>query len=359
MTEFYKPRWWCFALAVILIVAVSGVRTLDYDVPTYLSELARTGSAVVSPDRVFLLEGLLPDLIGTLLTFAPTYGVPPNDVSWGLGLCFACAATWFSIWNGSIGVWPAFLAVSFTRIVDTVFLFIGKSDPFLIAFLVLAVNRNVWVANVAAGLAALCHPFMAVASIVGVNAVTFWLQRRINLVQLGVTVLCAAIDLAVARIWFPHGWSRADYFAYILPFLLRNGIQFGISGAIVGLVLPLAMVACIVPNAFDKIHSPSWPIKIQPRAWPILTWFLGVCFASAILLLDHTRVTALFLIAPFLVWLTRGPFANASPPIAVKILCVLFLSRMYIPHIDYYEVAIFKYAAFKPIVEPLLSRLHI
>jgi hypothetical protein len=228
MMELYKPTWWGFALAVILIVAVAGVRTIDHDVPTYLSELVRTGSAVVLPDGAFVLEGLLPDLIGILLTSAPAHGFPPSYGSWAIGLCCVSAATGFSIWNGSIGVWAAFLGIAFTRVVDTVFLWVGKTDPLLVAFLVLAVNRNLWIANLAGGLAAFCHPLATVASIVGVNAVTFWLERRVNFVQVGVPVVCAAIDLVVAKVWISHGWSRVDYPGRMLPLLIQNGVRLGI-----------------------------------------------------------------------------------------------------------------------------------
>src|SRR5581483_4937499 len=96
------------------------------------------------------------------------------------------------------------LVVAFSRLPDTLSLWIGKMDPFLFAFLVLSVNRNRAVATTAAILAAFCNPMAAVISSVGVACAQAANGRPVAILALILTVAAAQIDLLGFHLLFPE-----------------------------------------------------------------------------------------------------------------------------------------------------------
>jgi hypothetical protein len=334
MTSLPKLSLRHFAVVGLLIVCVQGVQTADANLVVYLREIVEYGKPTVPAKDGYLLEGLLQDAIGAAFAFVQPRGIISIQLAWVLGMFCAAGALAFSIWDRTIDATVAFLAVAFTRIVDTCFLWIGKLDPFLFTFLILTINRRPWVATLAAGFAAFCHPLAAIVSTTGVNAISYWAERRVNWIQIGVAIACAAADIAIVKYRFPSVSTRTDFFSGELSLLTSNGVEFGISGAIIGIVLPLVATLCL---ARSKSFNLDWRIA------PALLWLVGAFIISAMLTLDHTRVATLIVLSPYLAWLHHEVRSNGPVDIDLHIFGALFLTRLFVPHVASEGPKIFEY----------------
>jgi hypothetical protein len=349
MTALPKISLRHFVLVVFLIVCVAGVETADANLVIYLREIIANGKPVLPPTDGFLLEGLLQDAVGVGFTFALPHSATSIQLAWAIGLFCAAGALAFSIWDRSIDVTVAFLAVAFTRIVDTCFLWIGKLDPFLFTFLILTVNRRPWVATLAGGLAAFCHPTAAVISTLGVNAITYWTERRVNWLQVAATIVCAAADIVIVKHVFPSVSTRTDLFGTQAWLLIDNGVEYGIWGAVIGIVLPVLAALCFLR---------SKPIKLDLGSAPALLWLVGAFLIAAMVTLDHTRVATLLVFVPFLAWLNHAFRSSeaAGAPLPLQLFGALFLTRLFVPHVAMEGAKIFEYEQVLRMISGVLHR---
>ena len=336
MISNYRFRWWHFLGVIALIVLVQGIKTVDTDMPVYWSQLSNHARLTLPSAQGFLLEGLLFDAIGVCLVHLQIHKITPNELGWAVGVIILVGAFVYSVIDGTISLVTAFLAVSLTRIVDSLSQWVGKLDPFLFAFLILTANRNRWVATGAAGLAAFCHPLAAIVSTIGVNLVAYYNDRKLNLPQLILTVVCAGVDLVAFRSWFPSGSSRAEFVTTQIRSIAENGLQFGVFGAIIGIALPVISVGYMTSNK---------PKEIGVRGLLVLFWLAGIFFISSMMTLDHTRVGTLLLLAPFLIWLDERLKSNEAPLLTPALFGVIFISRLFVPHVNEGGAQIFQYDA--------------
>lgn len=341
MTELPKLTLRHFLLVAFLIVCVSGVETADNNLVIYLREILQTGRPNVPATDGYLLEGLFQDAIAIAFAFLRPQGGISIQLAWVLGIFVASGALAFSIWDKTIEATTAFLAVAFSRIVDTCFLWIGKLDPFLFAFLILALNRRRWLATTAAGLAAFCHPIAAVVSVIGINAVTYWKDRRVSWLQLAAVVVCAAVDTLAVRLVFPSITTRTGLFFIQFKQLMANGIEFGISGAVIGIVLPIAAALCLAKASVEKV---DW------RSAPAMLWLIGAFLIASILTLDHTRDATLVFFVPYIAWLNYELRAKPAIGIELQLFSALFLFRLFVPHVALEGAKIFEYQQLAKIV---------
>lgn len=326
-----------FAYTIIFIVCASiiffqGLRFSDPDYPDLITTLFSSGVSSIPPTKGYLVEGLLGDFIGLAYLAAGLKGFAAQLAWWISGLVLLAAAIAFSIRNRSTSIIDVVLIVSFTRLIDTLSVWGGKFDPFLLAFLVLTANRDKRVALAGIVLAAFTHPLVGLISTAGVVLVeaTFsglWFRAAI------VTVLLAAIaDVVLFNYLFPALMDRPNIVLTILPRLLDSGLRWG---------LPTFVSALLLPFLFIQLFKPPFRLPRNSTTVLLMLWALVAAFTSCVMVLDHTRVACLLTVAPLIVFLRwqnsfRGDQATTSGLAhdAMRLFVVLFLARLVIPHID-------------------------
>ena len=229
------------ALLALPVVLVDGVRSMDADLPGFLAGLARGGAAVPA-ERGFLLEGLLTDGVGAGLA---RLGVPLGALAlawWGLGLLLLAAVLALSLRRGELAFRDLLLLVAFSHLVDTLALWVGKFDPWLMAFLVLSAWRAPAPALAGSVLAAACHPILAVLSTAGVAAVDFALERRIRWAQAVAVAVAAGADLAVVHRVVPGLVDRTGYAENLATGLLHDAALLALPTLVSAALVPFALV---------------------------------------------------------------------------------------------------------------------
>lgn len=219
--------------------------------------------------------------------------------------------------------------------VDTLFVWAGKFDPFLLSFLVMTGNKDRRVALAGIVLAAFSHPIVAVIATVGVVLVQATLRRAWFGAALAAVFVAAGMDAALFHYLFHGLWDRADSLTIWLARNLNSGGQWGLAAAVASLLLPFLYIECF-----------KQPLRLPSNAPAILLalWVGIVVIASSLLTLDHTRVACLLTIAPLIVFLRSqdAPEGDAKvAPGSSTLFFVLLLSRLVIPHFDEYGPHLF------------------
>lgn len=319
-------------IVCVLIVFFQGLRFSDPDYPSLIAALFSSGGSSIPPTKGYLIEGLLGDFIGLAYLTVGLKGFVAQLAWWISGLALLAAAIAFSVKNRSTTIVDVVLIISFTRLIDTLSVWGGKFDPYLLAFLVLTANKDKRIALSGIVLAAFTHPLVALISTVGVVLVeaTFsglWFRTAIA------TVLLAAIaDITLFHYLFPALMDRPDIVLTMLPRLLRSGLHWG---------LPSFVSALLLPFFFIQFFKPRLCVPKNGQTALLVLWVLFATFTSCVFALDHTRVASLLTVAPliiFLRWqdLLQGS-AAATPtlmPNLAWLFVVLFLARLIIPHFD-------------------------
>lgn len=312
------------ALLALPVVLIDGVRTVDADLPGFLTGLAR-GGVPVPAERGFLLEGVLTDGIGAGLARA---GLPPEALSltwWGLGLLLLAAMLAVSLRRGELAFRDLLLIWAFSHLVDTLALWVGKFDPWLMAFLVLSAWRRPGPAVAGAVLAAFCHPILAVLSTAGVVAVDLALLRRFRWPQAGAVLLAAAGDLALAHRILPGLVDRAGYAENLAAGLLHDAAL---------LALPTLVSAALVPFVLVRCFAGPFRYGERLAAAPLMAWAVAVLFVGCVATLDHTRVICLLTLAPALAFLRHQARGGAPERWDWGLFALLVLCRLALAQID-------------------------
>ncbi len=312
------------ALLALPVVLIDGIRTVDADLPGFLAGIAR-GAMPVPAERGFLLEGVLTDGIGAGFARA---GLPPEVLApawWGLGLLLLAAMLALSLRRGELAFRDLLLIWAFSHLVDTLALWVGKFDPWLMAFLVLSAWRRPGPAVAGAVLAALCHPILAVLSTAGVAAVDLALERRFRALQAGAVLLAAAGDLALAHRILPGLVDRAGYAENLAAGLLHDAAL---------LALPTLVSAALVP--FVLVRCFAGPFRYGERlgAATLAVWAAAVLFVGCVATLDHTRVLCLLTLAPALAFLRHQKGGIAPERWDWALFALLMLCRLALGQID-------------------------
>ncbi len=312
------------ALLALPVVLIDGVRTVDADLPGFLAGMARGGMPVPA-ERGFLLEGVLTDGIGAGLA---RLGLPPGALSltwWGLGLLLLAAMLALSLRRGEIAFRDLLLIWAFSHLVDTLALWVGKFDPWLMAFLVLSAWRRPAPAVAGAVLAAACHPILAVVSTAGIVAVDLALERRFRSLQAGAVLLAAAGDLALAHRVLPGLVDRAGYAENLAAGLLHDAAL---------LALPTLVSAALVPFVLVRCFAGPFRYGARLGAALLLAWAAAVLFVGCVATLDHTRVLCLLTLAPALAFLRHQARGGAPERWDWGLFALLMLCRLALAQID-------------------------
>jgi hypothetical protein len=199
----------CAAIVIICSLIVFFQGMLYWDYPEIFNAMLSSNISSITPDQGYLVEGMLEDLIGisyVAMGFKPL----TTQLLWCIsGLVLLVIVVAYSTNDRSISYFDLVLIVAFSRVIDTLSVWVGKFDPFLLSFLILTANKQRAVALVGIVLAVLSHPILAVISTAGVVLVEvafvgIWFPAAI------VAVLSAAlVDAALFHYFFPSLWSRA------------------------------------------------------------------------------------------------------------------------------------------------------
>lgn len=323
-----------FAYATVSIVCVSivlfqGLRFTDPDYPSLLATLFSQNASSIPSTKGYLLEGLAGDVTGLAYLSLGLGGLAAQFAWWTSGLALLVAAVASNLENRSTSIVDVVLIVAFTRLVDTLSLWAGKFDPFLLAFLVLTTNKDRRVALAGIVLASFTHPFVALISTAGVILVEAAFAGTWFIAGVVAVALASAADVALFHYLFPALMNRPNVALALLPKILSNSFHWGLATFVSALVLPFVF------TQFFKS-----PIRLPKNAAAILLllWAVVAAITSCVVVLDQTRVAFLLTVAPLMAFLRRQDTAendmSGLKPGVVSLFVVLFLARLVIPHID-------------------------
>src|SRR5215471_18560689 len=208
-----------------LIVVFQGLEFSDLDYPHIFKTML--SSNISSIDTAgYLVEGILEDLIGVSYVAMGFKPLTTQLLWWISGLVLLVIVVAYSINDRSISYSDLVLIVAFSRVIDTLSVWVGKFDPFLLSFLILTANKKRTVALIGIVLAGLSHPILAVISTAGVVLVEIafvgiWFPVAI------VAVLSAALmDAALFHYFFPSLLSRPGLWWTTLPEIWQHSKQW-------------------------------------------------------------------------------------------------------------------------------------
>jgi len=321
-----KNPYVIIVIICFLIVLFQGMRIIDLDYPDIFKSMLSSNISSINPNQGYLVEGIIGDLIGTSYTAMGLGHLTTQLLWWISGLVLLVVVVAYSLNDRSILLRDLLLIVAFSRVVDTLFLWVGKFDPFLLSFLVLTANKNKKVALVGIVLAGLSHPIIAVISTAGVVLVGFafagiWFPAAI------VAVLSAALlDVSLFHYFLPGLLNRTELVWNLRGLLLSSGVHWGLITLCSSILVPFLSIQHFKP----AVRFATSPHTIFLVFWIFIVVIIS-CFA-----LDHTRVACLLTIAPLIVFLRSQNSRNDKAEVSKfsKAFVILLLSRLVIPHID-------------------------
>jgi hypothetical protein len=310
-----------------VIVLFQGFRTSDGDYPALLNLILSSHFEAIEPAKGYLFEGLLLDAIGLAVSWLGLPG-PLTQFLWSIsGMACLALVLVVSVTDKSISAVDLVLVVSFSRLIDTIFLWVGKFDPFLITFLVLSANKARLVGLAGIVLASFSHPLVTIISTVGVVLADSAITLRWAAAALSAAFLGGTMDLLLFRHLFAGLQDRAEVVIAQRDAMWTNGMNWGVVSFVCSIAVP---GICI--QRFRKLVDR----KVDFRFVLLGLWLLGVAAVSGFLTLDHTRVACLLTIAPLLVLLRsrQGGQDGLSLTALPRIFAALLLLRLMTPHID-------------------------
>jgi hypothetical protein len=315
-------------LLIGIILFSQGIRHTDADYPELFNLLIHFDGSQINPQRGFLLEGLLGDLIGILYLSVDLKATIAQHLWWITGVILLIIILVLNLRNKSIDAFDLILIVAFTRLIDTLSLWEGKFDPFLLSALILSSSNRHKIALSGIVLASFFHPFLAIISTAGVVVTRaafegFWFRSAIVAV-----LISSFLDLTLFHLIFPMLPGRVGYMTTSLSLLLNNAMQWGFSTFVGSIIVPFMMLAYF--KEWEPIRDKHYQILL------LIAWTLLVAILSCILTLDHTRVSCLLTIAPAMVFLRsrrQTSIINSKEGNASLVFVIFLLARLVIPHI--------------------------
>jgi hypothetical protein len=311
-----------------LIVLFQGMRFCDLDYPDIFKNMLSSNISSIEPTKGYLVEGLLEDLIGIFYVVMGFKPLTTQLLWWISGLVLLVIVVAYSINDRSISYPDLVLIVAFSRVIDTLSVWVGKFDPFLLSFLILTANKKRTITLVGVVLAGLSHPILAVMSTAGVVLVEIvfvgtWFPAAIVAV-----LLAALVDAGLFHYFFPSLLSRAGLELTFTPRTLDSSKNWGLITLLASFLVPFLSI---------QYFKPPLRFAVNTHAILLVSWLFLIVVSSAVVALDHTRVACLLTIAPLIVFLrsqnSRNDNAGVAPEFS-KIFVILLLSRLVIPHID-------------------------
>lgn len=339
------------ATAATVVLFAGARRFTDDDYVRYLVDLAQGAPAVLQARKTFLLEGLLPDALIYGLGAAGLAGTTAAYVVWCAGVGLLALTLAAAVRDRALSPVALLALLAFSRIADTLSLWIGKPDPLLMAFLVMSASRRRALGWTGAALAALTHPMLALVSASGLLLVQYLRDGRGRWGQAALTLGVAVADLALVKALFPHSVGREGYFLAHLPYVALRGLQVGAPAFVSGIVAPVAALLALGAR----------PLGTGPlgKALPVL-WLAGVGVLTSVLTLDHTRDACLATLAPFVAFLDGQPLdlRLRGRPFAGWVVVALFAMRLTSPHFDESGAQLFHWRPLAGWTERRIQRLR-
>lgn len=333
MSRSFHPfftKYYILLLVLIIsaIVFSQGWRVPDPDYPRDLQLLTHLHASVPAY-KGYLFEGLLGDLIGMLYL---SFGIAPAIAQylwWATGITLLIIVLATKVRYGSLDVIDLLLLVTFTRLIDTLSLFVGKFDPFLIAALVMSSNKNTITAIIGVMVAALLHPFVTILSTIGIVIVRATFEHRWFYSAVVAALIVSAIDLALFHYLFPSLSNRGQFINDYLYSILKLGARWGFITFVGSILVPFLMCAY-----FKNIR----PVPNKRYGFLLAAWLLTIVILPCLLTSDHTRVACLLTFAPAIVFLQSQQWRDArgrGDSDLTLVFVVFFAARVVIPHVDY------------------------
>ncbi len=311
----------------------AGFSAQDNGLGAYYGAVLSGSAQGVTPDHQFLLESVLPNEIGAVLTRAGLHGFALFWTWWGLGLMLLAGALAWAVRSGALSLAALAALLAFGRLADTLSLWVFKSDPYLLAFVVLSLTAaNAPAAVAFTLLAGLCHPSLAFLSAIGMFLADGLMHNRLRwrwLIGGGLALVAGelATHLAVGAI---NG--RLEHNLETLGHTVLRGLLTAPPFLLGTVAVPMAGLA-----ALDAAR----PGKIQPGPWlaAAVGWIALIALFSMFLVEDHTRVFTLALFGAFALFAQHAT-RNGGPAAALSreqtlILLLLFTARLSAPHVDF------------------------
>jgi hypothetical protein len=312
---------WPFIVIAWLIFLFQGTKVSDVDYPNIFKAILSSNISAINPAKGYLLEGILEDVIG--LAYTGT-GFQPQLLWWCSGVLLLAIVIMLSVRDRSIAFSDLILIIAFSRLIDTLFLWVGKFDPFLLSFLVLTANKNKKIALAGIVLASFSHPSVAAISTVGVVFVEAAFTGVLFPAAIVVALAAALTDISLFHYLFPSLLDRSGLVWSWISRVLRSGAHWGLITLVSSLLVP-----------FLSIQYFREPLRFSSRVYAIMlgSWVILLAVVACIAL-DHTRVASLLTLAPLITLLRvqrlRGDVTAQN---FSKVFAVLFLARLVIPHI--------------------------
>ncbi len=323
------------ALVIAIIASelvFSGVRPQDHGLGTYYGAVLSNSTHGVPPERQFLLESVLPDEIGSLLTSAGLHGFELFWIWWALGLAMLAFALFWAVRAGRLSLGGLAALIAFTRITDTLSLWIFKSDPYLLAFVVFSFTASSAIAAVAFTiLAGLCHPSLAFLSAFGIFIVDSLLQNQLRWRWLIGAVLALLVGEMAAHLLVGAINGRLENNLLSLQHTVIKGVITAPQFVLGTVLIPLGGLSYIAITRKTDCEL--------TRILPVGLWIAFISLFSMILVQDHTRVFTLALFGVFVFCanhlISKYHAAYWADRIDVAMILLLFLARLTSPHIDF------------------------
>jgi hypothetical protein len=337
---FSPAKYWVALVGICLVIVLfQGWRMSDLPYPTYFKMIMSSDMSSIPPMKGYLFEGILGDLIGLAYVGAGFEPLTTQWLWWISGLALLAVVFTFSVKDGSLSLTDAILLVAFTRMIDSLSMWIGKFDPFLVSFLILSANKHKALALTGIVLASFMHPLVAIISTVGVFLVGAAFTGSLFWRAIPVVLAAALLDLGLFFYFFPTLLDRTGFVFVFKSELLRSAAHWGLATLVASLLVPLLSI--LLFKGRPQFQSNFYTILLG-------LWFALVAVISCIGVLDHTRVAFLLTLAPFVVLLRALPdreMGMAAFPL-MKIFLALFLARLTIPHIDLAGLQLFSWPLF-------------
>src|SRR5262249_21688899 len=211
-----------------LIVFFQGLQFSDLDYPHIFDAMLSSNISSIAPTKGYFVECILEDLIGVSYVAMGFKPLTTQLLWWISGLVLLVIVVAYSINDRSISYSDLVLIVAFSRVIDTLSVWVGKFDPFLLSFLILTANKQRRVALVGIVLAGLSHPILAVISTAGVVLIEVAFVG-IRFPTAIVAVLSSALlDAGLFHYFFPSLLSRPGLVWTRASEHLSHGIHWGL-----------------------------------------------------------------------------------------------------------------------------------
>jgi hypothetical protein len=329
------------ALVAFLQLLFAGSRIADWDLTSTFVAMSQGQDPGLKPGKQFLLEGLLPNSVGMGYASLGLRGAALLLATWLTGMLAFLAALAVYCWRDPVRRGWLLLLVAFTHMVDTLSLWQGRTDAYVLACIVVGVLSTSGLLRAAAfALACFCHPPIALIAFAGVAVLRWHKGERLDRAALLVVPLAFILTQILIAVWFPGIRNRAGFMAHDLAAIIGSGIDY--APIVIGSCFVLPILGLFVASP-DRVA----PLFRSRRAFAFLGWLGFVALLSTLLVLDRTRVATMLTFGPFLLlYATAMPVRLTPNRNTTLIVYGLVALRLLSPHVDMDGVIQFEWLAY-------------